>query len=158
MHGQRSIEMDIPASPIALACRELNVVIVSYELLPQTGTSARTLGFVSLTSRKHRVVALAPRAQDRDEASLVRSYGVEYTGIDTAEFGPNPARSILYAAAFISALRKIHFASCSINALLYPFSRRLLHVPIVSDLHALGKARIIGTGLTRPLLQWTRDD
>lgn len=117
----------------------------------------------ALTARKHRIVVLAPRAQDRDEAGLVRSLGAEYTEVSTAEFGPNPARSILYAAALINALRNtqetfdfdlVHFASCSMNSTVYPFVRRLIHVPIVSDIHALGSARTMEPGLARSLVSW----
>src|SRR5208337_1138622 len=87
----------------------LKIVIVTYELLPQTGTSARTLGFVrALTSRGHEVKVLGPLALDEREALVVKLLDSEYLGALPIVCKPGVMRSFIFAVNLVNVLRTLH--------------------------------------------------
>jgi len=143
--------------------RRLHIGIITYELLPQTGTSARTLGFVrALTAKGHRVTLFGP-TDDPAESALVRSLGADYFGVGGFRLTPGAARSFVYGVNIVRHLKEvdrrnkldaIHVVEYTMNLLLYPIIKRVLGVPVVSDLHAQASAREIEPGLRRSLSRW----
>ncbi|HKM77603.1 MAG TPA: glycosyltransferase family 4 protein [Candidatus Bathyarchaeia archaeon] len=141
----------------------MKVAIVTYELLPQDGTSARTIGFMrALVSRGHEVIVVGPTARNKIDASLVKSIGAEYSGSLPFACRPGMARSFAFALNLVQTLRTIrknfdfdimHFANYNMNSLAFPFVRSSLNRPIVSDLHALASTMVLEPGLqSQPLI------
>jgi glycosyltransferase involved in cell wall biosynthesis len=141
----------------------MKIAIVNYELLPQTGTSARTLGLVrSLVDRGHRVVVLVAN-ENPSEARLVKGLGGEYFAVCSIACGKGPVRSLVFASILVGALRTLHgqspldvifFSDYSMNVIVYPLIKRSLKLPIVSDLHALTSLRNLEPDDSRPLWRW----
>ena len=86
----------------------MKIAIASYDLLPQTGTSARTLGFVkALVSRKHEVTIFGSNAKNPTEVSLTRSLGADYIDVCPFAIKPGSARSMTYALGLLRKLSAI---------------------------------------------------
>jgi glycosyltransferase involved in cell wall biosynthesis len=142
----------------------LKIAIASYELLPQTGTSARTLGFVrALVGRKHEVTIFGPNGKNLTEVRLAESLGADYIGVCPFAIKPGSAHSMVFALGLLRKLnaisRKSHidvlqFTDYSMNCFIYPLIKRSLGIPIVSDLHALVSSRSHEPGLDPPLWKW----
>lgn len=140
------------------------MAIVTYELLPQTGTSARTLGFVrALVERKHEVLVVGTIKDNARETALIESLGSRYVGALPVACKPGMLRSIVFASSLTGALSSVHstfdfdllhFANYNMNAIAFPLVRQAIRVPIVSDLHAT-ISRDLESGLkSQSLIPW----
>src|SRR5208337_1594590 len=138
--------------------------MVTYELLPQTGTSARTLGFVrALVRNGHDVLVVGTIKDNAREESIVESLGSSYVGTLPIACKPGMPRSLVFASNLISTLKKIrsrfdfeilHFANYNMNALNFPLIRQSIKVPIVSDLHATVDRNTEPGFQSQPLIPW----
>jgi glycosyltransferase involved in cell wall biosynthesis len=138
--------------------------MVTYELLPQTGTSARTLGFVrALVRRGHDVLVVGPIKDSAREESIVESLGSSYVGALPIACKPGIPRSLVLTSNLIPALKRIrsrfdfeilHFANYNMNALTFPFIRQSIKVPIVSDLHATVSRDLESGFQSQSLIPW----
>ena len=142
----------------------MNIGIVYPDnLLPQTGTTARTLGFVNaLVKRNHRVV-LFVRGRNSEEDDLVRLLGAEYIPVPVPRSSPHIIGSIAYVVSLISAFRVVekrvhldllHFVTLGLSQFSYPLFRGLFGIPLVSDVHAVTSARFVAAGLPKSYFQW----
>lgn len=143
--------------------RRLNVGIIVHELIPQTGTSTRALGFVrAITERKHRVMVMSLNGQSKEEAEIVRQLGGEYMHAPIPRLTQGPLESIVRAAELVLGLHRLRkefnftllqFTNLSLNIAIYPVLKTLFNVPILTDLHALGSAVTIESGVKREPLK-----
>jgi glycosyltransferase involved in cell wall biosynthesis len=143
----------------------MRVAIVTYELLPQTGTSSRTLGFTrALVNRGHKVMVVGPVAKGGNEEALAKRLGSEYAGVLPIACRPGIARSMVCALNLNRTLKRIrkkfdfdvvHFANYNMNALAFPLLRKTLGVPLISDLHSFAFAWYVEPGFqSQPLVFW----
>ena len=140
----------------------MTVGFICYELYPETGTSARTLGFVrTLLERKHKVVIFGPSSRNLRDLEYASSIGADFVGV-SSKMSQGATRSVRYASGLTRAIKQkhrkvkldlLHFEHVTMNSVLLPFVKRV-GVPIVADIQALASARDVEPGLPRPWLPW----